>query len=582
MAQANVKAVITADDRASKTIAGVGSSFSKMAGAMGVGTLAAQGVTKAFDLMSTAATSVVKSAASFEQTRIGLENMLGSADKARKLLGDVSDFAAETPFEFPELAQATKQLVAFGFTGKQAFSTMKQLGDVSSAIGAPINDLAYLMGTLKTQGRAFMIDIRQFAQRGVPIYEALAAVFKTNTKEVAKLIEEGKVGFPQVQKAFKLMTAEGGLFHGAMAKQSKSLKGLWSTFNDVLGMTSRQLFGITKTGDIVAGSMFDKLRQGVSTMIEKLPAFIASMMAVGKTIFEYLQPKVTALFNSFKQFLPTLLPLAQAIGVGLVVAIGAALDAMNLLITVLTPVVSWLNKHQGAVKAVVVALGAYLAAMKLIAAYTAFVGFINTASNAMILFKAKAVAATAQMGLFKAIMGSPFVLTVLVAGAIAALYQVYRLVQEIKGAMEALNQQKLAQSNAANSQQTLIKGMQQLRKTGTAEQKKRANAFFSNNKYSTGNDANASGTDFYHGGRTMVGEQGPEEVVLPRGSKVIPNNSLKGGGGTTINITVPMMAGSPSERRRVARMLIKDIQDIAAMNGKSAVQMMDSKYGLVT
>jgi len=180
--QANIKAVITAEDRSGAVMQGFTnkvSGFSKTA--IGI----AKKASVAFAAATVAATGfAVKSAADFEQTRIGLENMLGSADKARILLGKVSKFAAETPFEFPELAQATKQLVAFGFSAEDAFKTMTQLGDVSAAIGTPINDLAYLMGTLRTQGRAFTIDIRQFAQRGVPIYEYLAKVLKTNTKEI--------------------------------------------------------------------------------------------------------------------------------------------------------------------------------------------------------------------------------------------------------------------------------------------------------------------------------------------------------------------------------------------------------------
>ena len=35
---------------------------------------------------------------------------------------------------------------------------------------------------------------------------------------------------------------------------------------------------------------------------------------------------------------------------------------------------------------------------------------------------------------------------------------------------------------------------------------------------------NALGTDFWEGGRTWVGEHGPEIIELPRGSKVFSNN----------------------------------------------------------
>jgi len=54
---------------------------------------------------------------------------------------------------------------------------------------------------------------------------------------------------------------------------------------------------------------------------------------------------------------------------------------------------------------------------------------------------------------------------------------------------------------------------------------------------------NAQGTDSWSGGPSWVGENGPEILDLPRGSRVIPNHKLAsigggGGGGTVINITV--------------------------------------------
>src|SRR5690606_38930943 len=43
----------------------------------------------------------------------------------------------------------------------------------------------------------------------------------------------------------------------------------------------------------------------------------------------------------------------------------------------------------------------------------------------------------------------------------------------------------------------------------------------------------ASGTNYAPGGLALVGERGPELVNLPRGSQVIPNHKL-GGGGVTV------------------------------------------------
>lgn len=45
----------------------------------------------------------------------------------------------------------------------------------------------------------------------------------------------------------------------------------------------------------------------------------------------------------------------------------------------------------------------------------------------------------------------------------------------------------------------------------------------------TASQYHASGTDYFQGGRTIVGEDGPEEVILPRGSSIIPNSKLHQG-----------------------------------------------------
>ena len=216
--------------------------------------------------VTTATGFAIKSAADFQQTRIGIENMLGSADAARDTLKEISDIAAKTPFEFAELADSARQLLAFGFNAEDAVKTMTSLGDVSAAIGAPIGDLSYLMGTLRTQGRAFTIDIRQFAQRGIPIYEYLAKTLGKSEQAIMGMIEEGKIGFPEVEEAFKSMTGEGGKFYQTMDKQSESFNGRVSTLKDNIGILSRRFVGLEETGDVVKGGLFDKLSKGIEEL----------------------------------------------------------------------------------------------------------------------------------------------------------------------------------------------------------------------------------------------------------------------------------------------------------------------------
>lgn len=170
----------------------------------------------------------------FQQLEIAFGTMLKSTEKASSLMKDLTKFAAETPFGLQSAASGAKQLLAYGSTADSVIGELTMLGDVAAGTGQSINDLVYLYGTLRTQGRAYLMDIRQFAGRGVPIYDELAKVLKINKDEVNGFVSAGKVGFAEVEQAFKNMTSQGGLYGGLMEQQSKSIGGRLEALKDNL------------------------------------------------------------------------------------------------------------------------------------------------------------------------------------------------------------------------------------------------------------------------------------------------------------------------------------------------------------
>lgn len=107
----------------------------------------------------------------FQQLEIAFGTMLKSSDKAAILMKDLTKFAATTPFGLQSAASGAKQLIAYGSTADTVIKELTMLGDVAAGTGQQIGDLVYLYGTLRTQGRAYLMDIRQFAGRGIPIYD---------------------------------------------------------------------------------------------------------------------------------------------------------------------------------------------------------------------------------------------------------------------------------------------------------------------------------------------------------------------------------------------------------------------------
>ncbi len=168
-----------------------------------------------------------------EQFLTSLQTMFhGNTLQAQLLNDQLKTFAQTTPFELTEIQDATKMMIAYGSKAGGVVEEMRMLGDISSGVGSSLSEVAYLYGTLRTQGRAYAMDIRQFTGRGIPIIAALAKQFGVADSAIMKMVEDGKIGFKDVEKALKSMTEEGGQFAGMMDKQSKTLNGQLSNLAD--------------------------------------------------------------------------------------------------------------------------------------------------------------------------------------------------------------------------------------------------------------------------------------------------------------------------------------------------------------
>lgn len=229
--------------------------------------------------------SVVATGSNFEQLNVSYETMLGSQERGLKMMEDTKKFAASTPFELPEVAQATKQMLAFGIEQGKIQSSLKAVGDVASGISAPLSEIAYLYGTIKTQGKAMTMDIRQFANRGIPIYDELAKITHKNGMALQKYIEDGKIGFPQIEQAFANMSGAGGKFFNLMDKQSKTTGGRISNLYDKFTYFKDSMFTKFKpainSGIDSLGHLIDKLSRTADFVMRNSEAFKAAATFAG-------------------------------------------------------------------------------------------------------------------------------------------------------------------------------------------------------------------------------------------------------------------------------------------------------------
>jgi tape measure domain-containing protein len=260
--------------------AGVGKAAAGV-GAMVAGALAAAGLGK---VMSGA----IERAVSDEQLQVSFDVLVGDSTKARETIESLRRLGAETPFEFPELAEAGKKLIAFGEGADSVTETLRRIGDVSSGIQAPIGEIAEIYGKARVQGRLFAEDINQLTGRGIPVIQEFARQLGVTDAEVKKMASDGRISFTNLEQAFISLTSEGGKFGGMMARQSRTVGGLWSTLKDNVGEVQLS-FG---------QPINDALRPMLDAAIEKVGLLKEAAARVGAAVSAGMKA-VVAIFQEF-------------------------------------------------------------------------------------------------------------------------------------------------------------------------------------------------------------------------------------------------------------------------------------------
>lgn len=301
-----------------------------LAGAAGVSLLGAAGV---------------KTAADLEQSQIGFETMLGSAEKANTFLAQIKKTAAQTPFELPGLTQASQRLLAFGFEAKDVIPTLTTLGDAASGLGLGAEGLDRIVtavGQIQAKGKVQGEELLQLTEAGIPAQRILRNELGLTADEFETMQRKGQItadkAIPALMRGIKDgtsgMAGETAKFGGLMEKQSQSLTGLFSTLKDTV---------LVGTADAIRPLM-PMLKDGLSGAIEFLGPALASAGAGLATFVSGMQ---------------------DGTGAGGIFAdvVTALWDVLKGAASVGASVVGWLADHKGVVVTLTVAYGALRLAM---------------------------------------------------------------------------------------------------------------------------------------------------------------------------------------------------------------------------
>lgn len=180
----------------------------------------------------------VKAAADMEQTRKAFTTLLKDATLAKDFLAELETFAANTPFELPGLLQASKKMLAFGFTVNQIIPILTAVGDSAAALGMGqdgIDRLTIAIGQMQAKGKVSAEEMLQLAEAGVPAWQMLADAMGTSIPQAMKMAEKGTIDSATGIQA--IISGMNSKFGGMMQEQSSTINGMLSNIQDSIGQT---------------------------------------------------------------------------------------------------------------------------------------------------------------------------------------------------------------------------------------------------------------------------------------------------------------------------------------------------------
>lgn len=173
-----------------------------------------------------------KAAAEVEQISVRLKTLTGSAEATAVVMKDLKEFAAETPFQLSDIANASSKLIAFGTSAANVKDVVKEIGEVAAGTGSDMGELALIYGQVGAAGKLTGERLLQLQERSVPIGPALAKSMGVAEASIKDLVSQGKITTDVFNKAFSSMSSAGGQFEGALQAQSKTVNGILSTLSD--------------------------------------------------------------------------------------------------------------------------------------------------------------------------------------------------------------------------------------------------------------------------------------------------------------------------------------------------------------
>lgn len=229
-------------------------------------------------------------AGEMENLSIAFEALTGSGEDASKMLATLRENWLRTGVDIKQQAPSIQKFLALGFSQADALKLQNNILDIAGAIGMSASE-ASLLGTalaqVKAKGVVSMEELRQqIAEKGVPVFETLAAKLGVTQSALIKLVEDGKVQANSLISIFLNMEGALGKFRGGAERMG-------GTF---LGLLSR----VRAAWEIVRAEVMKPINDALKPILEMSISRIEGMMEKAKEMGAGIGKAVSMVVKAFE------------------------------------------------------------------------------------------------------------------------------------------------------------------------------------------------------------------------------------------------------------------------------------------
>lgn len=226
-----------------------------------------------------------------EKTTTAFNVLVGSEDKAAKMLGEINQYADNTLWDRSTTQEAAKTMLGFGVSTESVTKDLKMLGDVAMGDKNKLQQLALVFGQISAAGKLQGQDLLQLINAG---YNPLLDISALTGKSVAQLKDEmskGLVTFDMVHAAFERATGAGGKFNNMTQQIAQTTFGAWEQLKGKFLGAMLEIYEIIRPTILTViqllGKAMDEVGREAKWVAQNFSAVVAVLTPVTAAVVSY-------------------------------------------------------------------------------------------------------------------------------------------------------------------------------------------------------------------------------------------------------------------------------------------------------